>query len=69
MTLTLVRVVRTEENRRSYYDQRHRVTKTIAEYRGSDGEIYRKAFEAKGKNPTVPQQGDPDEINKLRKQW
>ena len=54
---------------RSFFDRRVYVTSIVAEYRGEDGESYRKAFECRGAEPIVPKQGTHAELNVARKQW
>jgi hypothetical protein len=69
VTLTLIRVVKTEHYYKSSKDNRHRVMWTVAAYRGTDGEEYRKSFEAKGKLPTVPETGTHATLNAQQYQW
>ena len=68
MLLTLRHIVSVDPRIRSFWDRRKFVTRTVAEYRGDDGETYRKSFEAVG-TPKVPEAGTHAEINALRTQW
>lgn len=68
VTLRFLRIVRVDDNVRAYHDNRVRVCHMLCEYKGSDGEIYRKSFESKG-IPVPPQEGTHDEINRAKKQW
>ncbi len=47
LTLKFVRIIRTEEHVRSRQDARRFVDRYILEYRGSDGEEYRKSPETR----------------------
>jgi len=69
MKLTLLRVVRTDSCVRSFKDRRVLVNRTLAEYKGDDGEIYRKSFEVKACNPVVPQEGTHETLNAMQYQW
>ena len=66
--LRFVQVVRREEGVRSFINQRYRVTRVVAKYLGSDGELYRKPFEAKGE-PMVPSEGSHEQLLAKKKQW
>ncbi len=68
ITLTLTGIVRTER-RRSMSDRRVFVNWTVAEYRGSDGEVYRKSFEVKAGQPVIPTSGTHGTLGALSKQW
>jgi hypothetical protein len=64
------REIRVEHNRKSSRDQRRRVDWHLYEYRGSNGERYRKTFETiKGEDPRVPLFGSHTAINLLQYQW
>lgn len=67
MSLRFIGITRTEHNVRSSADRRCKVTRVIAKYYGTDGEEYRKAFEAKG-TPVVPENGTHEELNSKRYQ-
>lgn len=70
LTLTLTQVVRVEPRVRSHWDNRVWVVRSIAEYRGSDGEIYRKSFEHKSPAmPVVPASGTHESLAVLKCQW
>lgn len=62
--LKLKNIVRTEKNVRSMKDRRAMVTRTVAEFTDSEGNVYRKSFEAKGKDPVIPESGTHEELNK-----
>ena len=62
------KIVRKEVHVRSAFDRRVFVTRYVCEYRGEDGEEYRKSFEAKG-TPTVPERGFNLFLNEQSKQW
>jgi len=68
VTLTLLGIVRVDRAVRSLIDQRFIVNRAIVEYRGSDSELYRKAFESKGE-PEVPRSGTHAQLNGQKKQW
>jgi hypothetical protein len=63
-----VEIVRKEGHVRSAFDRRVFVTRHVCEYRGEDGEVYRKSFEAKG-TPFVPERGFNLFLNEQSKQW
>lgn len=68
--LTSPREIRVEHNRKSSHDQRRRVDWHLYEYRGSDGDLYRKAFETiRGEDPRVPLFGSHAAVNALQYQW
>ncbi len=67
MNLTLQRIVKTARQR-SYVDNRRIVNVITAEYRGEDGNAYRKAFESYG-TPIVPAHGDNVLLTAKRIQW
>lgn len=69
MPLILKGIVRTDRGVKSGVDRRTRVHRTLAEYLGLDGQTYRKGFEAKGRDPEVPDHGTHEELNGRRKQW
>lgn len=54
---------------RSHRDQRYRVTRIIASYRGDDGHEYRKSFESRCGDPAVPSSGTHEELNAAQYQW
>lgn len=62
--LTLRDIIRTEYGRYAP-DERRKVYRTIAEYIGSDGEAYRKAFTHDSLHPTIPRAGLSAEITAL----
>ncbi len=67
MNLTLQRIVKTAKQR-SYVDNRRIVNAITAEYRGEDGNAYRKTFESYGA-PIVPSHGDNVLLTSKRIQW
>lgn len=67
LILRLRSIVRTERAR-SFSDRRIKVNRTLAEYLGTDGEIYRKSFESMGV-PNVPESGTHEELNAAKTQW
>lgn len=67
-TLRLVGIVRREQKNAPEKDRRRRVNYVLAEYRGDDGEIYRKAFRSY-ETPIVPEQGTHSELNSLAEQY
>jgi hypothetical protein len=67
MQLQLVRIVKTAKQR-SYVDNRRMVNAVTAEYRGEDGNAYRKTFESYGE-PIVPTFGDNIALTAKRIQW
>lgn len=67
MHLQLTKIVRRGESRPTG-DRRRKVCVVVAEYRGDDGDVYRKSFESYGQ-PLVPDSGTHDEINGMRQQW
>ncbi len=66
--LVLVDIVRREQKHAPCSDERRRVNYVLAEYRGVDGESYRKAFRSYSE-PIVPTQGTHGELNALAEQW
>lgn len=69
LTLKLILVVKVEPRVRSSKDGRVWVKRATGEYRGSDGEIYRKGFERVGLDPIVPETGTHESMAALRYQW
>ena len=67
MNLTLQRIVKTAKQR-SYVDNRRIVNVITAEYRGEDGNAYRKTFESY-ETPVVPSHGDNVLLTAKRIQW
>jgi hypothetical protein len=67
MQLQLVKIVKTAKQR-SYVDNRRMVNAVTAEYRGEDGNAYRKVFESYGE-PIVPTFGDNIALTAKRIQW
>jgi len=67
MNLQLVKIVKTAKQR-SYVDNRRIVNAVTAEYRGDDGNSYRKAFESYGAL-IVPTFGDNVLLTAKRIQW
>lgn len=67
--LTFLCITKQETGVRSYFDNRVKVFKITAEYKGEDGENYRKSFEAKNGWPVVPSSGNHNELNNAKKQW
>lgn len=68
MKLILIRIVKTETKAAPLADERRRVNRVVASYRGEDDHEYRKAFESYG-TPTVPDSGTHAELNALARQW
>jgi len=68
MILTFESTVTAEINVKSWKDNRIKVNRTIASYRGEDGYEYRKSFESKCV-PKVPSQGTHQELNNLKYQY
>ena len=66
--LTLKGIVKEEFDVKSNKDKRVRVNRTLAEYEDANGDIYRKAFESKGK-PNVPKSGTNKELNSQKTQY
>jgi len=66
--LRLVEIIRESKNLGSCRDRRVRINRTLAEYKGDDGETYRKAFESKG-TPIVPKFGSHETLNNLKYQY
>lgn len=69
LTLTLIQIVRVEPRVRSSKDQRVWVKRATGEYRGSDGDIYRKWFEQRGGDPVVPESGTHASLAGVQYQW
>lgn len=67
MKLELVRIVK-KAKQRSYVDNRRIVNAVTAEYRGEDGNTYRKTYESYGE-PIVPMHGDNIVLTSKRIQW
>ena len=67
MQLQLIKIVKTARQR-SYVDNRRMVNAVTAEYRGEDGNAYRKTFESYG-DPIVPSFGDNVLLTAKRIQW
>ena len=67
MQLQLIKIVKTARQR-SYVDNRRMVNAVTAEYRGEDGNAYRKTFESYGE-PIVPTFGDNIALTAKRIQW
>lgn len=67
--LTLRAIVSRTEGQRSFDDGRFRVIRVMASYFGEDGHEYRKSFESKGIEPTVPLYGTHKELNDLTIQY
>lgn len=68
--LSNVRGIRVEYYRKASRDRRRRVDWHLYEYKGSDGEIYRKAFETiRGESPQIPHFGTSAAISALALQW
>lgn len=66
----MIQIVRVEPRVRSHRDQRVWIKRATGEYRGSDGEIYRKWFEQKSPLvPVVPEEGTHKSLNELEYQW
>lgn len=62
--------IKSEDNRRSFTDERRKVDYHVWEYVGSDGERYRKGFETvRGFAPDVPTRGTHAQINAAKIQW
>jgi len=69
LPLVLQGILRTDRGVPSGLNRRVRVHRTLAEYLGLDGQVYRKAFEAQGKDPEVPDHGTHAEMDAKKKQW
>jgi hypothetical protein len=69
LLLTLVREVSRDANAISQIDRRRRVFRVLAEYRDSEGDVYRKPFEAKDAWPGVPLYGTHSQLHAKRQQW
>ena len=68
LTLTLMGIVKREEHAAPLGDERRRLIKVVASYRGTDGHEYRKGFEGYT-DPRVPDRGTHSELNNLKEQW
>ena len=66
MLLHFIRVVHSQPRAQSSLDRRCRVQRVTAEYRGEDGEVYRKVFEGQKRTPTAPQCGTHDQLEAAR---
>lgn len=68
--LSFRRIIKRELTGRSYRDRRRIVRRIIAEYAGSDGEIYRKSFEGwRDEWPTIPLTCDHQQAAAEKHQW